>query len=74
MPYSTPSASQYIQIKRLQTGINGKASNSKSSNKKGSINHYAYDGYSGFGINRLPPNVLTSNKFLQHANVETPKV
>lgn len=54
-----PSASQFIEIKRLQTGINGRIANTKP--KRGAD---TYDGYAGSGILTLPPNVLLSNKFI----------
>ena len=61
MPYSTPSASQYIQIRRLQSGINGKSASTKPSSKRAND---TYEGYAGTALTTLPPNALTSNKFI----------
>lgn len=54
-----PSASQFIQIKRLQTGINGRIANTKQKRAADT-----YEGYAGSNISTLPPNVLLSNKFI----------
>jgi hypothetical protein len=56
-----PSASQFIQIKRLQTGINGKLASTKTLNKRAND---TYDGYAGTSLITLPPNALLSNKFI----------
>jgi len=64
MPYQTASASQYTMIKRLQAGLNGKTSNTKPANKKGGADPLSYDGYAGYSIPVLPPNAVTSNKFI----------
>jgi hypothetical protein len=62
MPYLTPSAGQYIQIKRLQTGINGRIANTKPSEKRAND---TYEGYAGRLLSTLPSNSLLSNKFIQ---------
>lgn len=54
-----PDSSQYIQIKRLQTGINGRIANTKT--KRGAD---TYEGYAGSFLATLPPNALLSNKFI----------
>lgn len=53
------SASQFIQIKRLQTGINGRIANTKSKRANDT-----YEGYAGSSLVTLPPNTLLSNKFI----------
>lgn len=54
-----PDLSQYIQIKRLQTGINGRIANTKTKRANDT-----YEGYAGSGLTILPPNALLSNKFI----------
>jgi len=58
---STPDASQYTQIKRMQTAITWQKN--ASPNKFRAPSPYQLPSYAGVGINGFPTNSLISNKF-----------
>ena len=71
MPYQTPSASQYTMIKRLQTNITGKAALDPTKLRAPS----AFGGYfAGLSLAALPPNAITSNKFIQRSQPADPSI
>jgi hypothetical protein len=62
MPYQTPSASQYVQMLRIKSGL--ETTQARTNLKPGAVPLTSGGYYAGFpGIIRLPCNYLQSNKF-----------